>query len=288
MDEQRSQQRGYLREPYRLFHLSGSASLEVENHYHEFHKLVFFRSGRVTYAVEGLLSDLQSRDIVLVPMGCVHRVEAASGSVYERSILYIAPDFLRRRSQEGVDLERCFALCREQGRHVLRPAPTVTERLWSILQALEQSINESEEYGAKLLSDSLLCQLLIGLTRETLGEHSSLAPSRAVNSKAVDILRYINENLTQDISIENLSERFFISKYHMMRSFRAETGFTIHGYIAEKRLLAARELIAAGKSAAEACYACGYKDYSAFSRAFKKQFGVSPRGGAKPERRASK
>ena len=278
MDEKQCQQRGYLREDYRLFHLSGSLSLEIENHYHEFHKLVFFRAGKVTYAVEGMLSDLQARDIVIVPMGCVHRVECTPGMGYDRSILYISPDFLRRRSREDCDLERCFSLCREQGRHVLRAAAPVSESLWQTMRSLEQSMAEAD-YGQKLLSDALMCQLLIRLAREAAGEDSSLAPSRAVNSKAVDILRYINENLTQDISIDSLSEQFFISKYHMMRSFRAETGFTIHGYIAEKRLLAARELIASGKSAAEACYACGYKDYSAFSRAFKKQFGQSPRGG---------
>lgn len=280
MDEKQCQQRGYLREDYRLFHLSGSLSLEIENHYHEFHKLVFFRSGKVTYAVEGMLSDLQARDIVIVPMGCVHRVESTPGTGYDRSILYISPDFLRRLSREGCDLERCFSLCRERGRHVLRAAPAVSESLWQTMLNLEQSMTE-EDYGQKLLSDALMCQLLIRLGREAAGEDSSLAPSRVVNSKAVDILRYINENLTQDISIDSLAEQFFISKYHMMRSFRAETGFTIHGYIAEKRLLAARELIASGKSAAEACYACGYKDYSAFSRAFKKQFGLSPRGGRK-------
>lgn len=278
MDDNNYKQRGYLREDYRLFHLSGSLSLEVENHYHEFHKLVFFRSGKVTYAVEGMLSDLQAQDIVIVPMGCVHRVESEPGAGYDRSILYISPDFLRRLSRPDCDLESCFALCNEKERHVLRAAPTVGDGLWQTMRALEQSMADTD-YGAKLLSDSLLCQLLIRLAREARREDSSLAPARVVNSKAVDILRYINEHLTQDISIESLSEQFFISKYHMMRSFRAETGFTIHGYIAEKRLLAARELIASGKSAAEACYACGYKDYSAFSRAFKKQFGVSPRSG---------
>lgn len=281
MDETKYQQRGYLREDYRLFHLSGGLSREVENHYHEFHKLVFFRGGKATYAVEGHLSDLQARDIILVPMGSVHRVESEPGARYDRSILYISSDFLRRSSRPDCDLEECFRLCREKQRHVLRPAPSAAEGLWSTMQALDRSINE-RDYGAKLLSDSLLCQLLIRLARESMGEGSSLAPSRVVNSKAVDILRYINENLTQDISIESLSDRFFVSKYHMMRSFRAETGFTIHGYIAEKRLLAAREMIAGGKSAAEACFACGYKDYSAFSRAFKKQFGVSPRGGRQP------
>lgn len=280
MEQQSSQQRGYLREDYRLFPLSGRSALEVENHYHEFHKLVFFRRGKVTYAVEGLLSDLQEQDIVIVPMGCVHRVESEPDVDYDRCILYISPDFLRRLSREDCDLESCFTLCRERERHVLRAAPTVSDNLWRVMEELKRCLDRPD-YGQKLLADSLLCQLLIGLTREVLQEQASLAPTRVVNTKAVEILRYINENLARDISIDALAERFFISKYHMMRMFRAETGFTIHSYIAEKRLLAARELIAAGKSAAEACYACGYKDYSAFSRAFKKQFGQSPRSGRK-------
>lgn len=281
MEETNYRQRGYLREPYRLFHLRDELGREVDSHYHEFHKLVFFRAGRVSYSVDGRSSDLQAGDIVLVPMGSVHRVSADPGTAYERVIVYLSPEFVRRCSTPECELDRAFTICRERGRHVLRPGHETLRALWNAMERLEQSL-ASDDFGAHLLSDSLLTALLIELARQAMAQDELLAPARCGDSKAIDILHYINEHLTEDISIDHLAERFFISKYHMMRSFRTETGFTIHAYITEKRLLAAREMIFAGKSASDACYDCGWHDYSAFSRAFKKQFGFSPRGGRRP------
>jgi AraC-like DNA-binding protein len=76
---------------------------------------------------------------------------------------------------------------------------------------------------------------------------------------------------------DTLAKRLFISKYHLMRQFKAETGYSIHQYIANKRILFARDLIARGESPTDACYRCGFRDYTVFARAFKKQFGRSPR-----------
>ena len=78
------------------------------------------------------------------------------------------------------------------------------------------------------------------------------------------------------MSIEELAERFYISKFHMMRQFKEETGFTIHQYISEKRIIYARSLMAAGMSATQACYESGFKDYSTFSRAYKRRMEKSP------------
>jgi len=62
----------------------------------------------------------------------------------------------------------------------------------------------------------------------------------------------------------------------MMRRFKEETGYTIHSYIAEKRLLLARQQLQEGASVTEACDRSGYQDYSTFARAYRKRFGVSP------------
>jgi AraC-like DNA-binding protein len=277
MDEIEYKQKGYLRESYRLFRLSGGLGQEIGYHYHEFHKLVFFQSGQVSYQIEGKLCDLQPGDVVIVPMGCVHRVESAPDATYERVILYLSAEWLRQHSAPDNELETCFQQAGTLDRHVLRPSEESAPVLWQNMRKLEESLTQ-KEFGAKILADSLLCQLMVYLGREALREDDSLISGRIVDSKTVEILRYINENITSDLSIDELADKYYISKYHMMRLFRAETGFTIHGYITEKRLLLARELIASGKSASEACYACGYKDYSAFSRAFKKNFETSPRG----------
>ena len=129
------------------------------------------------------------------------------------------------------------------------------------------------EYGGATLAGLLVQELLIELARA--GEETG--PVQAVyDGKTVDILRYLNAHLTEPVTIDALAARFFVSKYHMMRRFREETGYSVHSYLANKRLLYARELLAAGAGAMEACFACGYGDYSAFSRAYKKRFGQSP------------
>ena len=90
------------------------------------------------------------------------------------------------------------------------------------------------------------------------------------------MVKYLNLHLTQRLSIDSLASQFYMSKYYMMRKFKAETGYTIHAYLNEKRLLLAKEQIAAGKNPSEIWEKCGFGDYSTFFRAYKKQFGVSP------------
>ena len=83
-------------------------------------------------------------------------------------------------------------------------------------------------------------------------------------------------DLTEPVSIDDLAARFFVSKYHMMRQFRAQTGYTIHGYLTGKRLMRARAMIAAGTPVLQASEESGFGDYSAFLRAYRKQFGTTP------------
>ena len=104
------------------------------------------------------------------------------------------------------------------------------------------------------------------------------APVVPKNGKMLEILRFLDANLTEDLSIDDIASRFFISKYHMMRRFRDETGTSIHTYLSDKRLLMARDLIQAGVSATDACFQSGFRSYSAFSRAYVKLFGITPTG----------
>jgi AraC-type DNA-binding domain-containing proteins len=91
------------------------------------------------------------------------------------------------------------------------------------------------------------------------------------------IIKYINENLSRNLSIDILSEKFFVSRYYIMHRFKTCTGYSIHNYIVQKRLIMANALIKSGKPATEASLECGFNDYSSFMRAFKKMFGHSPR-----------
>ena len=127
-----------------------------------------------------------------------------------------------------------------------------------------------------MYSRILFLKLLIELNRCCLNNPDVYHKTARYDKKVVEMIHYINENLSKDLSIETLSNRFFISKYHMMRKFKEETGYTMHQYILEKRILAARNLISAGHLATTASAECGFKDYSTFSRAYKKLMGKIP------------
>lgn len=269
--EQNYVQRGYLHEDFRLFHLRGAMEESVDWHYHTFHKIIEFLGGESGYGVEGKQYLLQPGDLVLVPQGCIHRPEAEPNAPYERRILYLSPEFLRRAGG-SCDLAACFDRAREEFRFVVHPADGTGGAQLAALEAAERE----DAFGRELLAQSLLFQFLIGLNRAMAGNTLQYAKPAAYDRKIESILRYLSAHLTEPVSIDDLAARFFVSKYHMMRQFRAQTGYTIHGYLTGKRLMFARAMIAAGTPVLQASEESGFGDYSAFLRAYRKQFGAAP------------
>ena len=272
MTEYRS--RGYLLDDFRLFHLNDAQGTKIDYHYHEFCKLLLLRSGSGGYMAEGKRYSLEAGDIVLIGSHCVHRPEFEPGIPYERIIIYISPDFLRRQSSPDCDLLACFS----GTSHVLRPEEKNRRQIFSLASRLERELSD-EGYGHVILGNVLLLQLLVEIGRNQRSSPAPLpGPTLPGNERIQDILRYIDANLTEDITIDHLAEQFYISKYHMMRLFRRETGQSIHSYLSDRRLLHARDLIASGMSATESCFRSGFRSYSSFTRSYAKRFGTTPTG----------
>lgn len=267
------EKRGYLLEDFRLFHLRGAQGVKAEFHYHEFCKLLLLVSGSGGYNVEGQRYTLQSGDIVLVGSRAVHRPEFAPDAPYERIIVYIDPEFLRRSSTPDCDLVAIFS---GNGGHVLRSAHK--QRLFALASLLEKDLS-SQEYGRVILSTGTLLRLLVQIGQELCREDAPMpAPIQPQNERILQIMDFVHAHLAEDITIDQLAEQFYMSKFHMMRLFRAETGQSIYSYLTQQRLALARELISSGIRATEAAFRCGFATYSSFTRAYGKQFGSTPTG----------
>ena len=267
--------KGYLLEDFRLFHLKDLGATRVDYHYHEFYKLLFFQSGSGEYVVEGKRYSLAPGDIVLIGKHCVHRPEFTHNIPCERMILYISPEFLEKESSASCNLSACFSL---EDNHVLRPNDKIRKILFSTISSIEQELS-SDRYGREILSTGMLLQLLIELARSM--NHTEVqkpAPMLPKSKRMLDIMHYLDDHLTEDLDIDTLAEKFYISRFHMMRRFREETGTTIHAYLSDHRLMLARNLIGQGISATDACFRCGFGSYSSFSRAYTKFFGTTPTG----------
>ena len=269
------QKKGFLQEDYRLFHLRSEGGTRPEFHYHEFCKVLLLVSGSGSYTVDGQRYAVQAGDVVLVGSRCVHRPEFEAGTPYERIILYISPEFLTRSSLPECDLGECFS--GEFG-HVLRPGDAERKKLFALAAALERDM-AGEDYGHEILSNASVLRMLVQLGRGLrLSGDARPGPMTEGNERVLAITRYLDRHLTEDISIDALAEQVYLSKYHMMRLFRRETGNTIHGYLTERRLSMARELIRGGMSATNACFRSGWRSYCSFTRAYAKRFGTTPTG----------
>lgn len=271
------EKRGYLLENFRLFHLRSESGAKVDFHYHEFCKILLLVSGQGSYFVDGKRYLLNPGDIVLIGSRSVHKPELTEGAAYERIIVYVSPEYLQKMSTPDCDLLSLFS---GQNGHVLRLKEQRRKTVFGIAAKLEKDL-AGETFGREILSQADLLQLMVELGRNITDSPGNLPqPSAPENRRVQEIMEYLDGNLAEEIDIDRLAERFFISKFYMMRLFQKQTGTTIYAYLTQKRLLRARELMNGGMRATESCYACGFHSYSSFTRAYAKYFGTTPTGRA--------
>lgn len=275
MEAQKYEKKGYLYDDFRMFHLKEEHPKQVGFHYHDFYKILIFISGNVNYIVEGKSYKLKPYDMVFVNRNEIHRPEVDTKEGYERIVFYISREYLDKHKTKQYDLAACFQESLKQESCVARLPAMQNTRILEIVDRIEENGKE-ERYAGQLFANVLFMEFMILLNRACMEGECSFQHTVSYNQKMIELLQYINGHLCEELSIDDLAEHIYISKYHMMRQFKEETGYTIHQYITEKRVLRAKNMMQAGISATEACYACGFKDYSTFSRAFKNRMEKSP------------
>ncbi len=270
--------RQYMVTPdYEYFHYVDDLTMEVEYHNHDFYEIYFYISGKVTYIIEGKSYMLKPGDILLVHSRELHKPIIEAGEPYQRIVLWVNPEFLKNQSDEGTNLLMCFESDYPRLHNLLRPNSEMSANIKFILNRLER-VCVSTAFGSSLLRNTYVLELLIYLNRAVLESYEDdITIDIKFNEKIDVIIKFINENLCEDLLLDSLASKFYMSKYHLLREFKKHTGFTIHKYIQQKRLIAAKTMLREGLSVTEACSKSGFSDYSNFIRSFKNSYGIPPR-----------
>lgn len=267
---------GYLEDDFKIFHINDRQRKDFAFHYHDFNKIIILLSGNINYCIEGKNYSLKPYDIVLVNAGEIHRPSVLDNSSYERIIIYVSTQFLNNYKGADYDLSYCLERAKKEHSNVLRIPSIDRSKLYQVCLELEHSFSD-QAYAKELYQRILFLEFMIQLNRTAIANHISYIDSVSGDSKLLQIINYINEHLLDEITIDSLAEHFYLSRYYLMHFFKEETGYTIGNYITEKRLLLAKNLVQNGSSITEACYQSGFKNYSSFSRAFKKAFNTVPK-----------
>lgn len=268
---------GFLTEMFKVFHLKDCVPQEFTFHYHDFYKIIYFIEGNVNYKIEGKSYKLKPHDFVLVDFNAIHKPEIAADKPYERYIIYLSQEFMEQTNERMERMCNCFELAKANRNAVVHFTPGSYERLLECLHRMEMETKQKQEFLSDKMAEAAFLEFMVLFNRACVAQPKAFITTASYNEKIVDIISYIQEHLTkEDISIDLLAERFYISRYYLMRQFKEATGYSIHQYISEKRVLEAKRRILTGVPPSKACYECGFSDYSTFARRFKDIVGVSP------------
>lgn len=242
-------------------------------HTHTQHELYFFVAGSADYLVEGRLYPLEPGSVMVMRRGEFHKVSVRSNSPYERIVLSFEESVLQ---PEGVAALLLAPLVnRPLGTGNLFTAREVRSAyIQECLKGVDRAPQATEQ--RRLAVQCALYTVLYELQSAFLRRGVKTAQEPGVQLLGSSIVEYINGHLFEELSLEILAEKFYLSKNHLNRLFKEASGSTVWEYIRLKRLLEAHWRIAGGAAATAAAADCGFHDYSAFYRAYKKHFGVAP------------
>lgn len=264
-----------LTKDYEIFHYSDTKLKQVNLHHHDFYECYFFISGDVTYFIEGKTYFLKPGDIILINPTELHQPIINSNNIpYERIVLWIDKVFLNNLSTKDTNLAQCFEDSAKD--NVIRANLEMQQTIKSILNKL-LSLESYSSIGIDLLYKAYIIELLVHLNMILFYNGIKLDVEIKKNNLINEIIQYINSHVEDVITIDELSEQFYLSKYHLLREFKKHTGTTIHKFIVQKKLIQAKELILKGAPIISVYSQCGFGDYSNFFRAFKNEYGVTPK-----------
>ena len=257
---------------FEIFHYREPSPNAVEVHHHDFYEVYYLISGKVEYWVDGHVVRMEPGDLLLISPMELHRPLVEEGGMYERFVLWINREFLE--SQSG-HLNSCFENTQPSHTHLLRPSQSERTLLMSRLGELVRE-SYSRDFASSVCAYGLFLQLMVQVNRLAL-QTQPKEEAKQLSELVQKVLHYIYRHLGDDLSLEQIAGQFYISKYHLSHAFSREVGVSVYRYIMLRRLLMARQLLSAGQSAKQVCRSCGFSDYTSFYRAFKSEYGISPR-----------
>ena len=170
----------------------------------------------------------------------------------------------------GKEMESIYNKYLERNGKFVFKASNINDYLKIIDNIME--IVEGESFIKDMEIYSNIAQLLTKIMKETIYNDDS---KKKYNLE--DIRKYLDENYANEISLDNLSNTFYINKFYLTRAFKDKYGTTINNYLLDKRIMKAKELLRySNNSIDDIAKLCGIKDQNYFSRLFKKVEGTSP------------
>ena len=246
----------------------------MDMHIHDCYELYYSISGGRQFLIDNRFYSIAPGDLFVINQYESHKLTQIDSCVHERIVFSVHPDFMRKISTPETDLNFCFSNRPQQFQHKISLNKDQQKRFLYYVN----KITSAEGYAHDIVEQAAFMELMVMINTLSSSNAADTAPTAyKYNHQVDDILAYINQNIAQPITIEQLSEQFYLSDSYICRIFKSATGTTINKYITARRISIAKSLLNEGVSVAESFERSGFSDYSNFFKAFTRAVGVSPK-----------
>jgi AraC-like DNA-binding protein len=260
---------------YEIYYKNNIPNIDHPLHYHDFYELYFHVQGKTSYIINNKIYNLQTGDIVLIDKQQLHRaIIEDMTEKYLRYVIWMTRDCVSSLQLAGIDFINLFESPHKKD--VIR----LPERLWQDMLASLQKLHREythTEKGSGFLVNAYLHEVLILLNRYSAMEYVVHENSIKNDTVVQIVMEYIDHHYSEPLSLDKISQQFFLSKFYLMRKFKKHTGLTIMDYCRKKRLMRARELLLQNIAVSDVYKLCGFEDYTNFLKAFRFVYKMSPR-----------
>ena len=243
-------------------------------HSHDFYEMLFCQiKGNVEYLVGAERYRIQTGDIIIVAPGISHRpLLEDQNAVYKRDVVWFTTAFVEYLSKT---LPESLLSHSSEDMIFLRTANTKWEFLGDMFRSgVKEAEREKPGYQGIVLGNTIT--ILTQIARAL--EEGSAKQQKAEKPELLErVMAYIEKNLSQKITLEETAHHFYVSVSTITQLFRQKMGTSFYRCVTQRRLIAAKTLIGEGKSLEDVSRTVGFTDYSSFYRAFKKEYGITPR-----------
>lgn len=260
---------------FEIYYYSDMEISPVSSHSHDYYEFYFFLEGNVELVVNDKVYAVNPGDFLLIPPGVRHFPRLLNNNApYRRFVFWISKEYCNQLIQLSVDYGYIMQHVITSKEYLFTFDSITFNEISSQLFNLIEEIKGSRFGRASKIV--LQVNTLILYLNRTLYElnHSNLLNNTDLSSAICD---YIAMHLEEELTLEKLEKEFYVSKYYISHTFKDHIGTSIHQYITKKRLQACKDAILSGQSITKTYQIYGFKDYSAFFRAFKKEYGLSPK-----------
>lgn len=243
-------------------------------HSHDFYEILYCKSNSgIQYLVGTERYRLQRGDIVFIPPGIGHRpiLTEQMAEPYDREVLWMSTEFINGMTPLFAEEAPEWA----HMHYLLRTAGTSWEVLGDYFHAgVKEAKQRAYGWQAALCGNTM--RLLVMLER-ALKDSGSMMPGAEKPELLDEIVNYIEANLAEKLTLTDVAKRFWVSESTITQTFRKKMDVSFHHFVTQRRLIAAKSMILEGIPMEAVSERVGFSDYSAFYRAFRQEYGISPR-----------